>query len=413
MTPEQQASSFTNPFRPGAGHMPPFLAGRDQDISTIELLLDQTIVLQNIVLTGLRGVGKTVLLETVKPVAITKNWLWVGTDLSESTSVTEKNMAIRIMTDISVATSTWPIPGTTQMRHVGFDAIDERGPLTLNYHVLNMIYEQTPGLVSDRLKQVLTVVAECMASTPKRGIVFAYDEAQNLSDNAQAGEYPMSLLLEVFQSLQRSQLPFLLVLTGLPTLFPKLVEARTYAERMFRVVFLKSLDPPAARQAITRPIEKEGCPVRLSPESVETIAQRSGGYPYFIQFICKEVYDAFIQQYGHGTVTSVPLREIVLKLDTDFFAGRWARATDRQRDLLSIIAALENCDGEFTVQEIVEASKTGSMKAFSGSHVSQMLASLSTSGLVYKNRYGKYSFAVPLMGAFIKRQLAENGGTGA
>ena len=105
-----------------------------------------------------------------------------------------------------------------------------------------------------------------------------------------------------------------------------------------------------------------------------------------------------------GERASVPVMEIERKLDTDFFAGRWARATDRQRDLLSVIARLESCDDEFTVQEVVEESRRSLDKPFSSSHVSQMLVTLSAQGLVYKNRHGKYSFAVPLLGRFIARQ---------
>jgi len=385
--------------------MPPHLAGRADDIAEIAKAFDQKTVLQNVVLTGLRGVGKTVLLETIKPLAVSRGWLWVGTDLSEAASLTEKNLAVRILTDLSLATNTWKVSGTERTRQVGFEAIRHEGPLTLTYDVLAMIYDRTPGLVADKLKNVLGVVAGSLERSAKRGIVFAYDEAQNLADHAQSGEYPLSLLLEVFQSLQRMQHPFVLVLTGLPTLFPKLVEARTYAERMFSVTFLRNLEIQAAREAITVPIEEQHCPVRLSPGSVDTIVRSSGGYPYFIQFICKEVYDAFIQQYGAGTVSTVSMTEIERKLDSDFFAGRWARATDRQRDLMAVIASLEHCDGEFSTQEIVAASRAVGPKPFSSSHVTQMLAGLGAAGLVYKNRHGRYSFAVPLMGAFIRRQL--------
>src|SRR4051812_13738928 len=91
-------SKFKNPFRPGAGHMPPYLAGREQEKNDFERLLKQETILENLVLTGLRGLGKTVLLETFKPLAIQSGWLWAGTDLSESTSITEENLAIRLLT---------------------------------------------------------------------------------------------------------------------------------------------------------------------------------------------------------------------------------------------------------------------------------------------------------------------------
>jgi hypothetical protein len=102
---EKRVKKFTNPFRPGAGHMPPYLAGRENEIQEFNNLLSQDTVLKNLVLTGLRGLGKTVLLETFKPMAISEGWLWAGTDLSESTSISEENMALRLLTDLAVATS--------------------------------------------------------------------------------------------------------------------------------------------------------------------------------------------------------------------------------------------------------------------------------------------------------------------
>lgn len=149
------------------------------------------------------------------------------------------------------------------------------------------------------------------------------------------------------------------------------------------------------------------CPVKLNQQAVEVIVDVSGGYPYFIQFICREVFDAFLQKIGSGERAAIPIEEITRKLDNNFFAGRWARATDRQRELLIVIASLETCAEEFTVQEVSEQSAKTISKPFSPSHVNQMLGALSSAGLVYKNRHGKYSFAVPLLGRFIRRQSQE------
>ena len=236
------------------------------------------------------------------------------------------------------------------------------------------------------------------------GLVFAYDEAQNLSDHAQKEQYPLSLLLEVFQSLQRKEIPIMLVLTGLPTLFPKLVKARTYSERMFHVIHLGRLDEEASREAIIKPVEDANCPVKFSEQTVSAISDLSAGYPYFIQFFGKEIYDVWITKMRLGENPSVQTQDILFKLDTDFFQGRWAKATDRQRELLNIIAHLENADDEFTVQEIANLAKEFLTKPFSTSHINQMLATLAIQGLVFKNRFGKYSFAVPLLSQFIKRQ---------
>jgi len=197
-----------------------------------------------------------------------------------------------------------------------------------------------------------------------------------------------------------------LALSGLPTLFPKLVEARTFAERMFHVITLDPLNETETSEAILKPIESTKCPVRFSPQSVKTIWQITRGYPYFVQYVCREVYDVWAQNVAAGKqLSGIPVDEIMRKLDSDFFAGRWARATDRQRDLMGVIAHLKNCESEFTVQEVVEhAANKVLEKPFSSSHVNQMLVALAESGLIYKNRHGRYSFAVPLLGDFIRRQ---------
>lgn len=400
--PKVNIPKFDNPFRPGAGHMPPHLAGRDAERLEFNKLIDQQTVLQNLVLTGLRGVGKTVLLETFKPLAIEAGWLWVGTDLSESTSVTEENMATRLLTDLSVVTAA--IVVTTEQRPGVGIAQPTQVQHTLNFAALAKLYAETPGLVADKLKNALETAWSHIARHNKRGIIFAYDEAQNLADHAAKEQFPLSLLLDVFQSLQRKGVPFMLALTGLPTLFPKLVEARTFAERMFHVVTLHQLNEPDSREAILKPIREDNCPVSFSGPSVKAIYEASGGYPYFIQYLCREVFDVWVQKAKAGEVPpAVPIDEIMRKLDSDFFAGRWARATDRQRDLMGVIANLKNCV-EFTVQEVVEQSSQDLVKPFSNSHVNQMLSSLTHSGLIYKNRWGRYSFAVPLLDKFIQRQ---------
>jgi hypothetical protein len=234
-------------------------------------------------------------------------------------------------------------------------------------------------------------------------VIFAYDEAQNLSDHAEKEQFPLSVLLDVFQSIQKKGIPFMLVLAGLPTLFPKLVDARTYSERMFRVVTLSKLDDEESEEAILKPIEVAECPIKFHPDSVRTICHESGGYPYFIQFICREVFDVFIQQHAADEQPGVPVDAIQRKLDADFFAGRWAKITDRQRELLWVVANLAHPDEDFTISELVEKAKELLPKPFSPSHANQMLASLAERGMIYKNRLGRYTFAVPLLGRFILR----------
>jgi hypothetical protein len=384
--------------------MPPYLAGRVEEQREFVALLTDPPILQNLILTGLRGVGKTVLLETLKPHALRRGWAWIGGDLSESASVSEETLAIRVITDLSVVTAGIAHPAISDAGF-GFGVKPNVLHQSLDYDSLVHVYTHTPGLPIDKLKAVFDIAIAHILRAGKSGIVVAYDEAQCMADRADADQYPMSVLLELFQRLQRAGSPILLVLTGLPTLYPKLVAARTFTERMFHVMTLDRLTSDETREAVTRPIQASKCPVQFTEDGVDRIARASGGYPYFIQFFCREVYDVLIQRAESDLPLSVPLEDIERKLDADFFSGRWSRATDRQRELLSIIARLESAEFEFTVQEIVQQSNQLLDKPFSASHVNQMLTTLAEHGLVYKNRHGKYSFAVPLLNRFILRQL--------
>jgi DNA-binding transcriptional ArsR family regulator len=95
----------------------------------------------------------------------------------------------------------------------------------------------------------------------------------------------------------------------------------------------------------------------------------------------------------------VNIGDLVHKLDIDFYSGRWARITDKQRALLHLIATIDPAEEEFTVKDITDASSE-----FKPTYISNLLNKLIDAGLIYKNRRGKYSFAVPLLGDFIKRQ---------
>lgn len=201
----------------------------------------------------------------------------------------------------------------------------------------------------------------------------------------------------------------LLVLTGLSTLTAGLVEARTYAERMFRILSLERLSREATAEAILKPVGGDSpCAAGFTEGAVDAIYEFTRGYPYFVQYVCREVFDLWAQDVAAGEeLREIPLSDITRKLDSDFFVGRWARATDRQRDLLGVVAQLETSGGEFTVQQIVAKSRESSKKPFSPSHVNQMLVALCEAGLVYKSRWGRYSLAVPLLDGFIRRQLED------
>jgi hypothetical protein len=401
-----QAPVPSNPFRPGAGTRPVYLAGRAHEQNEFTKALNQSPLSQNLIITGLRGVGKTVLLDVLKPIAQANDWLWTGNDLSEQSSLTEASVATRLVVDL--ATLLKPLVSYREAElPFGFvPPARTSKDRPLHYEDLWAVYQSTAGFPSDKLKAVLEHVALMMAPTKKKGIVFAYDEAQNMSDHRGINEYPLSLIVDVFANMQKRELPcqFLLVLTGLPTLVPKLNEARTYTERMFHTLMLDRLSDADARNAIVQPIQIVKSTLTFAEATVQRIMNESKGYPFLIQYICKEVFDAWIGKMTVGAAPSVPMTEIIAKLDQDFFAPRWNRATDRQQTFMQVIATLENSNEEFSVQEITSASRHLLTRPFNPSHATQMLGHLAEKGLIFRNRRGSYCFAVPLLANYIQRQ---------
>ena len=387
-----------NPYSPGAGHSPPYLAGREREVAAFREYLRQTEILKNVILTGLRGTGKTVLMDDrFKPAAQEEGWVWVGSDFAESSFLSESNLCIRLLTDLAVFTSSLSIAAPDGT--LGFDATQKKRQ-SLSFDFLVTYYESQPGLAVDKLKAALEFVWAVARDRGTKGIVFAYDEAQVVRDREDKEQYPLATLLETFQSIQRKGAKFFLLLTGLPTLFPKLVESRTYAERMFAVLEIGRLSPQASREAIEVPLK--GSQWKFTEDGVEKIIEVSDGYPYFIQFICRETFDQLIARPEDLTI---PIDAIVRKLDSNFFAGRWENVTDRQRDLLYCIAHLQHAEEEFTISEIVDVAKGLGVKPFGYGDVSQTLPRLIEKGLIYKNRHGKYCFAVPLFSGFIRRRF--------
>jgi hypothetical protein len=174
---------------------------------------------------------------------------------------------------------------------------------------------------------------------------------------------------------------------------------------MFQQLFVDRLTEVDAAKAVTVPIDDAKCPVHFTPETVKRVISMSGGYPYYIQFICREIYDLYLSLVGEGKVPLIPEGAILRKLDQHFYFNQWSAASDQQRIFMTIIAQLPSCEEEFSAQEITRISKDYLDKPYSTSSANQYLARLTEAGLIYKNRRAKYQFAVPLMSRFINRQI--------
>jgi len=392
-----------NPFHPGKGLRPLYLAGRTRELDQFARLCNANTLAQNAVILGLRGTGKTVLLEQLKAIAQANGWLWAGSDLFEYERLTEDSLARRMVIHLSTLLSTALFQHEGQYPP-GDGGVHHEHPL----HSENLAkdYDSAPGLPGDKLKAVFAKTKALMERAPLKGIVFAFDEAQNLCNAALPREAPLSMLVDVFSYFQRapSGCRFMLVLSGLPTLYQSLYECRTYKESTFEVMKLQQLEPDAAREAIVKPLELSGATLNFSQNAVDQIIVTSDRYPFFIQFICREAFDTWRVKIGEGEIPFISTRDILHKLDLEFFAPKWTRATERRQDFMHVIASIENSDREFSVQDIVSASQRWLRQGFNASHATQILQNLAEKGFVYKNRRAGYCFAIPLLGQFMRRQ---------
>ena len=393
-----------NPYRPGAGHRPPVLAGRGREQAHFRRLLRQDFSTENILITGLRGFGKTVLLDDLRLMAEQEGWLWVGNDLSESSALSEERLALRILTDVANALSKVLSASSRPGQTSHHAQPPEADPDT--FQALKAKYESSPGLPSDKLKTVLSRLGSVLAKADTRGIALAYDEAQCLCDRAERDEYPMSMLVETISSLQKNEgvTPCLLILSGLPQLFDALTSARTYTERMFHVMQLERLSRRDTATALATPLKDLMPPLNCSEQLLAKTVNLSGGYPYLIQFFGKELVDAILRNGGYLDADEFPSPDVMDRLDSGLFAARWNRTTDKQRSWLKLIATREKGQfNDFSAQEILETDEN--INGFDNSQANQLMLALCDRGLLYRTRHGRYAFTVPMSEIMILRRI--------
>ena len=229
---------YNSLHRLGARQHTPFLACRESEHQIFQKLLKQDVVTDNLMLTGLRGVGKALLLESLKSYAVAENWTWVGINLDENCSLTESELVNRLCADLALLMSGFEV----KARHSSMrPELDSESQLErISFDALSLVFRETPGLPIDKLKRLIDFACDGLLKVEARlkGVVFAFDEAQNLTDRAEDKQFPLSLVLDTFQSLQRTGLPIVLVLSALPSLNADLLDTRGFAERMFKFVNL-------------------------------------------------------------------------------------------------------------------------------------------------------------------------------
>ena len=388
----RQPNPLPNPFRPGNGVPPPYLAGRDPVLQSFEdWLLEAPPLYANWTLTGLRGTGKTVLLGEFAARAERSGWLTLHRELGDrhrddgrlADAVVEdcaalagRADALEVVGQAVERTARWLRPKRIRIGHVSVDP------------------SYTSGVPesADLMRRGLAELDSVLSHAERPGAILLYDEGHLLSDERARERFPLSSLLAALGNVQRHHQRVRLVLCGLPTLSLNLKRARTYAERMFRHVLVGNLDLEAAEQALTIPLVGGGRSFGLS--LVGQIVEETAGYPYFLQF-----FGAFIcSRIG---LTDVELRDfervreaLLHELDLAFFEDRYEGATPTEQELLSAIA---RSGGRATIarlqRDVPAASNPG-----------VTLRRLMDRGLVYRPNRATYEFALPLFGSYLRRR---------
>jgi hypothetical protein len=398
-----------NPYSPGVGSRPPFLAGRDDQIRLFErVLADYPHKRRNLRITGLRGVGKTVLLKEYERTAKRNDWVVIRRDLGarlldESDFATAMSEYLReAVEDLSRKArvkrrivSALTTIGQVQVQ-IGGDVTLAVGPGAPHHQ---------KSVLEDRLRRAVTEVG-AVAREQGRGVALLFDEAHSVYDRPKQHQYPLSALLSAMVAAQDDDdepLPVMLVLCGLHPLTGNIHAARSNAERLFRAgeignlsLVPESLDAmSAAAQALVRPATT----ISYADGVAERIAGEVSGYPYFIQWFGEALWDA--ADLGGASVISHELYErerpaIQRNLDDEFFEPRYRDARRGDQQTLRLAASL---GGESFAKADLDTATTKSTGATAVS-----LNRLVGENLVYRDAHGVYAYTAPLFGDFVRRR---------
>ena len=281
---------LANPFRPGNGVRPPYLAGRDRPLADFDSFVRERPIHPNWALTGLRGTGKTVLLSEFAARAEGAGWVTLRREMGERHR-DDARLADAIEEDVdALLRRLSPLAGVGQAVQEGVRQLRPRR-VTIGELGYEPAYAERPTDSADRMRVRLSELDTQVAGSDRPGALLLYDEAHLLADDKARERYPLSSLLAALGQAQRSEPRIRFVLCGLPTLSLNLKRARTYAERMFRHVVVGNLDRSDAWDALALPLAAAGRSFGLAV--VADIVEATAGYPYFLQFfgayLCRSV----------------------------------------------------------------------------------------------------------------------------
>jgi hypothetical protein len=389
-----------NPYAPGAGQRPPELAGRDRELAQFDVVLERIArgrPERSLVLTGLRGVGKTVLLNALRSQAIGRLWGTGKIEARPDQSIRRPlasalHMAARELTPrhrdpaqvdrflgVLKAFAMRSVPEGARLRDRWQPGID----------VAAATGRADSGDIEVDLVELL-VDAAGVARDVGVGIALFVDEMQDIP------AADVSALCAACHELSQQGLPLVVVGAGLPHLPAVLSASKSYSERLFRYVRIDKLDRAASDLALVAPAAEEG--VAYDDAALEALYGVTEGYPYFVQAYGKVTWDNAPRSPVSRDDVKVAAPEAEAELAVGFFGSRYERATPAERDYLRAMAVLsDETDG--AVPTAAVADHLGRKQ----SSLSPARDSLMKKGLVYSSERGTIAFTVPHFGSYLRK----------
>lgn len=393
-------SSGKNPFRPGVGIRPPYLAGRDGPIRRFEAMLRAAPQQPaNMRLTGVRGVGKTVLLKEFEDKAKSHGWATASLELGPSNNTDEGlEAAIRTLAE----QTRLAISRLERVKAVVGAAVKSASKLGVTWNDVTLTILDKGADARESVARVLLEACELTIEKGFTGLILLLDEAQIIRDEKdRRGAHPLSALIAAVVALQRKEVPLGLVLCGLPTLTGNLLKARSYTERMFRGEEIGKLEPAEARKALLEPLRDQI--IQADDTVVDKVVHEVEGYPYFVQLWGAELWDAAALA-GTDVITEALLRatepDIYHRLDHDFYEPRITTLTPAEQDLL-LGTALSPTYPPLLVSEINDVSEK------SPGNINVLLGRMVEAGVLYRLRKGQYDYTAPKFRQYLKRRLKQ------
>ena len=385
-----------NPYSPGAGARPRALVGRDAELDQFEIAarrLGAGYSDRSLLVSGLRGVGKTVLLNEFCSIAQRHDWVYQQLEATRDLDLPRimedririallqlsagRRLADRVRRALGVLKSfkiRWNLPEGGEVE-AGIQPTPGRADT---------------GILQEDLADLFIEVGEC-ARDRGAGVLITIDESQYLRPDQ------LRPLLMGLHKVSQRQIPFMVVSAGLPSLPALVGKARSYAERLFAFVNINSLQPREAATALTVPADEHN--VTWDTDALDRMVEQTAGYPYFLQEFGKQAWN-FATGPGRITLQDVQysIPTAVQALDAGFFSVRFDRTTRTERNYLAAMASLG--PGPHPTREI--ASRMGRTTP----QVSTQRNSLIGKGLCYAPRRGFVAFTVPMFDQFVRRRMS-------